>query len=205
MEKIYTNTNATFVTADGQTVSYKEIFDSVRKSVAIYGRHSGCILNAADLEDLFQDSILRALKYQNSFNLDKSLPRTWASRIVWNCQTDAYNRVVKHMATTIPLVSYDENGDEYIDPDIESIAGRHDACRAMESRETIDRINAAIASLSESYQFILSLQIEGMRPRQMAKLTGCSPNAAATLLSRARKALKKALGGKFLSQYGIAA
>ena len=61
MENIYTNTNATFTTANGETVSYQEIFESVRKSVEIYGKAGGRDLSAEELEDLFQDSILKAL------------------------------------------------------------------------------------------------------------------------------------------------
>ena len=102
-------------------------------------------------------------------------------------------------------MSYNQNGDEYIDPAIESMTGGHEASREMESREAIDRINAAMASLSEKFQLVLSLCEDGMKPRHMAELIGCTPDAAATLLCRARKALKNALGSKFLSQYGIAA
>ena len=69
MENIYTNTNATFTTANGETVSYQEIFESVRKSVEIYGKAGGRDLSAEELEDLFQDSILKALKYCNRFTL----------------------------------------------------------------------------------------------------------------------------------------
>ena len=205
MRKFYTNTNATFVTADGQTVSYKETFDSIKKGVEIYGNTSGRILSADDLEDLFQDAVYKALKSSHTFNPQIAKARTWASGILRNCRTDAYLRVVKHNATTEPLVSYNQNGDEYIDPAIESMTGGHEASREMESREALDRINAAMASLSEKFQLVLSLCEDGMKPRHMAELIGCTPDAAATLLCRARKALKNALGSKFLSQYGIAA
>ena len=40
---------------------------------------------------------------------------------------------------------------------------------------------------------------------EMAELIGCTADAAATLLCRARKALKKVLGSSFLAEYGIAA
>ena len=63
----------------------------------------------------------------------------------------------------------------------------------------------AIGSLSENYRFIISLQMEGMKPKKMAELIGCTADAAATLLCRARKALKRMLGTRFLAEYGIAA
>ena len=59
MKNICTHTNATFTTADGKTFSYQEIFESVKTSVEIYGKTKGCLLDAKDLEDLFQDSILK--------------------------------------------------------------------------------------------------------------------------------------------------
>ena len=84
MENIYTNTNATFTTANGETVSYQEIFESVRKSVEIYGKAGGRDLSAEELEDLFQDSILKALKYCKRFDPTKAQAKTWASRIAFN-------------------------------------------------------------------------------------------------------------------------
>ena len=204
MENIYTNTNATFTTANGETVSYQEIFESVRKSVEIYGKAGGRDLSAEELEDLFQDSILKALKYCGAFDSSKSQAKTWASRIAFNAQRDAYREHNKQIAKFVhPDTLSDE--EELNVSFFDRVAGGYSADREVEGNEAVERIMNAIGSLNENYQFIISLQLEGMKPKKMAELIGCTADAAATLLCRARKALKKVLGIRFLAEYGIAA
>lgn len=204
MENIYTNTNATFTTANGETVSYQEIFESVRKSVEIYGKAGGRDLSAEELEDLFQDSILKALKYCGAFDSSKSQAKTWASRIAFNAQRDAYREHNKQIAKFVhPDTLSDE--EELNVSFFDRVAGGYSADREVEGNEAVERIMNAIGSLNENYQFIISLQLEGMKPKKMAALIGCTADAAATLLCRARKALKKVLGTRFLAEYGIAA
>ena len=204
MENIYTNTKATFTTANGDTVYYQEIFESVRKSVEIYGRGGGKDLTAVELEDLFQDSILKALRYCKAFDPSRSQARTWAGRIAFNAQRDAYrehNRQIAKYVHPLPM----KNGEELEESFFDRVAGDYSADREVEENEAVQRIMDAIGSLSENYQFIISLQLEGMKPMKMAEYIGCTAAAAATLLCRARKALKKALGARFLAEYGIAA
>lgn len=205
MKNIYTNTNATFTTTNGETVSYQEIFDAVRKSVEIYGQTGGRLLEAEDLEDLFQGSILKALKYCGSFDPSKAQIKTWASRIAENGQRDAFKRVIKRRAAFEPLESHNRDDEEYIDSKIELAVGGYGADSEVESGEAIERIQRAIDSLNENQRFILSLHLDGLKPRHMAERIGCTPDAAATLLCRARKALKRALGRTFLAEYGFAA
>ena len=206
MENIYTNTNATFTTANGETVSYQEIFESVRKSVEIYGKAGGRDLSAEELEDLFQDSILKALKYCNRFDPTKAQAKTWASRIAFNAQRDAFREHNKHVARFVRPRGY-RSEDEEIDNSsfFDNLPGGYSVDREVEGNEAVERIMNAIGFLNENYQFIISLQMEGMKPKKMAELIGCTADAAATLLCRARKALKKVLGKRFLAEYGIAA
>ena len=205
MENIYTNTNATFTTANGETVSYQEIFESVRKSVEIYGKAGGRDLSADELEDLFQDSILKALKYCRSFDPTKAQVKTWAGRIAFNAQRDAYREHNKHLARFVRPDAIDKEADEPVGSFFDKVPGGFSADREVEGSEAMDRIMNAIGSLNENYQFIISLQLEGMKPKKMAELIGCTADAAATLLCRARKALKKVLGKRFLAEFGIAA
>lgn len=79
MKNIYTNTNATFTTANGVTVSYQEVFESVRKSIEIYAKTKGRALSSEELEDLFQDSIFKALKYCKEFDPTKAQAGTTGS------------------------------------------------------------------------------------------------------------------------------
>lgn len=204
MENIYTNTNATFTTANGETVSYQEIFESVRKSVEIYGKAGGRDLSAEELEDLFQDSILKALKYCKRFDPTKAQAKTWASRIAFNAQRDAFREHNKHLARFVHPEALDKDG-EPVGSFFDEVSDGYSADREVEGNEAVERIMNAIGSLNENYQFIISLQMEGMKPKKMAELIGCTADAAATLLCRARKALKRVLGARFLAEYGIAA
>ena len=200
--KNYTNTNATFTTVNGETVSYQEIFDSVKRSVEIYGKTGGRDLSAEELEDLFQDSILKALKYCNRFDPTKAQAGTWASRIAFNAQRDAFREHNKRIARFVRPQAFDKDGE----PEgsfFDNVPGGYSADRELEGSEAMDRIVKAIGSLNENYQFIISLQLEGMKPKKMAELIGCSADAASTLLFRARQALKKVLGRRFLAEYGI--
>ena len=204
MKNIYTNTYATFTTANGETVSYQEIFESVRKSVETYGKAGGRDLSAEELEDLFQDSILKALKYCTRFDPAKAQAKTWASRIAFNAQRDAFREHNKHLARFVRPESIDKDGE----PEgsfFGEVSDGYSADREVEGNEAMDRIENAISSLNENYQFIISLQLEGLKPKKMAELIGCTADAASTLLCRARKALKRVLGKRFLAGYGIAA
>lgn len=203
MENICTRTNATFTTANGETVSYQEIFDTIRKSVEIYGKTGGHDLSVEELEDLFQDAVTKALKYSGAFDSGKAKPRTWAGKIAANAQRDAFMEHNRHIARFVhPGLKTDDDDEVGF---FDSLEGGYAADRETEGNEAMDRIMNAIGSLGESHQLIISLHLKGMKPQKMAEHIGCSPNAAATLLCRARKALKRTLGSSFLSEYGIAA
>ena len=153
---------------------------------------------------MFQDSILKALKYCKRFDPTKAQAKTWASRIAFNAQRDAFREHNKHLARFVRPEALDEDGE----PDgsfFDEVSDGYAADREVEGNEAVERIMNAIGSLNENYQFIISLQMEGMKPKKMAELIGCTADAAATLLCRARKALKKVLGKRFLAEYGIAA
>lgn len=203
MENIYTTTNATFTTANGETLSYEEIFEAVRKSVEIYGKRGGKELSAEDLEDIFQDSIYKALKYCKGFDSSKSQLRTWADRIALNVQRDAFRAHNRRIAMFVHSDGYDEDGEPQGSV-LDIIRSGDSADRETEGSEAMDRIMEAIGSLKENYRLIITLQLEGMKPKKMAEIIGCSADAASTLLFRARKALKRELGKSFLADYGIA-
>lgn len=191
MKNTCTYTNATFTTANGETVSFEEIFESIKRSVEFFGRTYGHSLTVEDLEDLIQDATLRALKAREQYDPQKASPKTWVNVIAWNTGRDALRARIKRDERYAELTEF--------------IPGGCQADRDVEGNEAVNRILEAIGSLNENYQFILSLKMEGMKPRKMAELIGCTPAIASSLLCRARKALRNALGPRFLSEYGIAA
>ena len=81
----------------------------------------------------------------------------------------------------------------------------YSANREVEENEAVARIRSAIGSLNEKYRLIIQLQSDGMRSKDMAPYFNCTAAAASTLLCRARQALKRALGERFLAEYDIPA
>lgn len=63
----------------------------------------------------------------------------------------------------------------------------------MVEDESLERLMRVIASLPEPIQRVLTLLSEGKRPREIAAVLGCTPNAAAIRCSRARRALREKL------------
>ena len=59
--------------------------------------------------------------------------------------------------------------------------------------EGLEAVLAAVNSLPESYQRVITLLSEGKGPQEIAEILGCSPNAATIKCCRARKALREKL------------
>lgn len=226
MESIYTNTSATFTAANGETVSYQEIFDAAKKCVEIYEKGNAWYMDEEDLEDLFQDIVYKAIKYHGSFDSSKSSVQTWVGRIARNAAADAladYNRRHKicykadvvsatgeiktetvYEYREVPVISFDKDGEAYVNPEVEKqAAGVYGAGCEVESKEAMKKIVTDMTSLNERYKKVLSFQLDGMKPKKMAEHLGCSADAASILLFRARKALKKELGNSFLADCGL--
>lgn len=198
MEKIYTATKATFTTESGKTISYQEIFDSVRTNVEVYGKTGGRELSAEELEDLCQDSILRTLKYRGSFDPAKSSAKTWASRIAGNARKDAYKEHQKQLVTYVHPRTYldkDDASRSFFD----TVEGGREASFDIESKEAVGAIYSAIDSLNEKYRLVIYLHLEGLTAKQMANKIGCPVRDVHTLLCRARKALRKTLDNGLLA------
>ena len=218
MENIYTNTSAAFTAANGESVSYQELFDAAKTNVEIYGKQNGWYMDENDQKDLFQNIVLKAIKYHGSFNPEKASPKTWVKRIAGNVEKDALHEFIRR--TMLPVERNAEEEAEKsqenttepkyqrrlepIRPDFErqASAGYAADCE-VETSEAKERIEKAISSLCKKYQEVISLQREGLKPKKMAERLGCSADAAATLLCRAKKALKRELGVSFLAEYGI--
>ena len=205
MESFKTHTNATFTAKNGEIVSLNEIIDAINKQVEIYGNTKGRELSADDLDDIRQESLLKAWKYSNSFDPAKASVKTYASRIALNCCIDAMQRFKKEQRIFVSPVVLNRKGEEIDQDALFEYAA--DGCYAadfeMESEESLDRIDSAIDSLSENQRYILSLKLEGKKPKEMAEEIGCPANVVYTLLCRARKSLGSELGQDFLSQNGI--
>ena len=181
----------------------QEVCEIARKTIEICTGANGWYLRVITVDDLVQETALKALQYWDTFDRSKSKLETWVSRLARQRLADA----VKRERGMVPLEHRKRDGKEYVYYRyIDGIAPGYEADREMETREAVDLIQEAIDALPESQGNILGLSMdEGLKPRHIAERTGYTADAATVLLCRARKAVRRRLGDEFLSEHGFAA
>lgn len=221
-ENIRTATNETIITNSGSTVRFEDILEGIRKNVEIYGFKGGSELSDEDLEDIFQTAARKAWRSVTGFDPEKchSCPQAYGYRIASLVERDAYKKAMTHRVNFTPLSavkSMNKDGKEYDALDVPTLKGKYksselDAERCTQSaeseivsRENVSYIMGAMDSLNERYRTVIRLTAEGYKPREIAKMTGETPEVVTTTLFRARQAMKRALGHEFLSEFGLCA
>ena len=215
MDKSYTTTLSTTSTNSfNKAFPAEAVHKAAVKFVEIYSRTRGKGMCKEVLEDLRQDIELKAFLAWDRYDPSRSKLETWVSRIATNAATDAFRSEERRAERFVSYQSHNRNGDEYIDLAIKSerLNGRsiytspvsgYETDRDIESREAVDRIQDVLGSLSENQGYILSLYLdEGLTPKQIATVIGCTPQAVSSHLFRARKTVAKKLGKEFLSDNG---
>lgn len=176
---------------------------AAQKSCQILASKGSRWMSEEDLEDLFQDTVLKAVKYWNSYSPAKSKLSAWVNGIAVNCYKDALKKEMRRRAVFIPLETTNEDGDVYIDPAIEASACGCETCCEVESNEALDHIREAVDSVSGKPGDMLRLNLkEDLSIREMVDLTGYSSGVVSTSLSRGRAAVRARLGDDFLREYG---
>ena len=206
MRKLQTYTTDTFTTSDGQTVRYQDIFDGIAAYVQVFATKGGRGMSDEDLENLFQTACYKAVRYHGSYNPKFASPKTYGSRIAENCAKDALKAYIRQRDTFTSMEMENKDGDTFEPEEVAWFRGdEFEADADVRFKETESLVDEKMDSLNVNYRYILSLHLQGLTPKEMAKEIGCTPGAAATLLCRARKALAKALGTQFLREYGMCA
>lgn len=204
MKTFSTHTTDTFITANGKTIRCEDILDGIAHGVECNGAKYG--MTREDMEDTFQDACYKAWKYRESYRPELSAPKTFGSRIAGNCVKDTLGKVSRHRSRFTSIEVMNEDGDDYQPMSVAGYRGdEYEADREIRTEEAIAFIESKMARLNENQRYILNLHLQGYTPKKIAEEIGCSPSAAATLLCRARKALKRELGSEFLSDYGLCA
>lgn len=130
----------TSVVVPDTTRSIKAIMTAAQKSCLILASKGSRWMSEDDLEDLFQDTVLKAVKYWNSYSPAKSKLGAWVNGIAVNCYKDALKKEMRRRAVFIPLETTDEEGVVYIDPAVEASACGCETCCEVESNEALDHI-----------------------------------------------------------------
>ena len=210
-KSFHTTTSETFITRDGRTVRLEDVFEGIGNTISSFVPKGGSSLSSEVLEELkdaAQDAAVKALKNLDRFDLDKChrRPQVFGYCVARSKALDALERADKRRKIFIPFVQTNKDGEE---SESQILLGYHgdeyEPDLRLESKENMSYILDKMNSLSDRYRRIIELVADGHKPREIAKILGCTPQEVSMTLFRARQAMKKALGHEFLSAYGISA
>ena len=143
--------------------------------------------NAADAEDLVQETYARALDRANQFTRGPNL-KAWLLTILRNIFLDGRRRA-KLAQTTGGL----DTADPMVEPPPSRVALRGDD--ELERLRTIvgAEIEAAMMTLNEEARTVVLLDLEGMTETEIANALGCAVGTVKSRLYRARVQLRERL------------
>jgi RNA polymerase sigma-70 factor (ECF subfamily) len=165
----------------GDQASFGEIVRHYQR--AVYRVAYGLTRNAADADDLAQETFVRAYQAIGRFRVGEPL-YPWLSRIAVNQAYSLHRRRKRRPETSIePLV---EAGRQWaVDDDPADHADRGE-------RQT--QLQEAFEELSPEHQAVLTLRVvEGLSYDEIAQSVGVPPGTVMSRLSRARAELKARL------------
>jgi RNA polymerase sigma-70 factor (ECF subfamily) len=155
---------------------------------AIYRLAYGLTRNAADADDLAQETFVRAYRALERFRVGEPL-YPWLSRITMNLTFSLFRHRRRRPETALePLV---EAGQQW--------GVNDDPLDRTADREQREQLQAAFAGLSEEHQSVLALRaIEGLSYEEIAGTLGVPIGTVMSRLSRARGELKR----RFMARTG---
>jgi RNA polymerase sigma-70 factor (ECF subfamily) len=131
----------------------------------------------ADAEDAVQELYLKLWRNRSALDGIRN-PRAYAVTLLRNLCLDRIRQAVRTLDAEVP----------------ESIGGGFDPEAAMDQKERLEKVLAAIKSLPERQREILILRtVEGLSYEEIGERTGMNYLTLRVLLSRARQTLKKML------------
>lgn len=150
---------------------------------AIYRIAYGMTRNAADADDIAQETFVRAYQAIDRFRVGEPL-YPWLSRIAVNLVYTLFRRRRRRPETALePLL---EAGRQW--------AAEDDATEDSETRESQRHLEAAFAELKPEHRSVLVLRVvEGLSYDEIAKSLAVPIGTVMSRLSRARQELKKRL------------
>jgi RNA polymerase sigma-70 factor (ECF subfamily) len=136
--------------------------------------------NDDDAEDAVQDACLRAFRYYATFQGGNA--RAWFLRIVRNC-CHLRRRAIIRSAGDLFDEDHHDDGRGHVTPESMLIG-----------RDRAAAVDAALRTLPESARLLLILrEVRGLSYRELAKATATPIGTVMSRLSRARRALKRAI------------
>ncbi|MDA8075807.1 MAG: sigma-70 family RNA polymerase sigma factor [Actinomycetota bacterium] len=155
--------------------------------------------NAADAEDLVQETYLKAYRGFGSFSEGTNL-KAWLYRILTNTYINAYRAAKRR-----PEVSDVEDVEDlYL---YHRIAPEDGSTRSAEEEVlagfTDDEVKAAIEALPDAFRIaVLLADVEGFSYKEIAEITDVPIGTVMSRIHRGRRALEKTLAG-FAQERGL--
>jgi RNA polymerase sigma-70 factor (ECF subfamily) len=160
--------------------------DALAHADALYNLARHLTRNAADAEDLVQETYARAVRAWGMRDADASLA-AWLFRILRNAWLDRWRRDRRS-----PL---DAEGDgEAADAALGSDVWLRNDVELERMRGLVsEEIEAALATLSDDARTVVLLDVEGFTETEVAHVLGCAVGTVKSRLARARAALRAKL------------
>jgi len=141
--------------------------------------------NAADADDLLQETFLKAFRFWDKYEKGTNI-RAWLFRIMKNSYINRYRKESKEPDT----VDYDEIQNIYATVR-DGGADTGDLQEALERNLLDDDVADAVASLPEEFRTVVILcDIEGLSYEEIAEFVDCPLGTVRSRLHRGRKLLR---------------
>ena len=168
--------------------AFKVLYD--RYWARIYGVALGFVKNRDDATDVAQQTFVRAHRSLHRFKGEAAF-YTWLYRIAVNCCKDWTLQAHQKRCSRMDNLWWSERA---VDDALFGSDVRTDA--SVERRETRDVLAHAISELPAEFKTALVMrEIDGMTYRQIGDALGCTEGTVKSRIFRARRLLRKALGG----------
>jgi RNA polymerase sigma-70 factor (ECF subfamily) len=171
----------------GDQGAFRQLVERYQRRV--YQLALGMMKDADEAMDISQETFVRVHRYLPTFKGDSSF-FTWTYRIAMNLCLDAQRR--RNRGERIDVAEGDEAEIEAaMDPPSAALAGPQ---RAALNSELKDKIEDALAALSENHRAILLLrEVEGLSYEELAKVLGIRKGTVMSRLFHARLKMQKKL------------
>jgi len=144
--------------------------------------------NAADADDLLQETYLKAFRFWDKYEQGTNI-RAWLFRILKNSYINRYRKEAKEPDT----VDYDEVKNFYSSIRDES-ADANDLQESVFGNLLDDDVASAVAELPEDFRTVVILcDIEGLTYEEIAEFVDCPLGTVRSRLHRGRKLLRARL------------